>query len=644
MSLLELEPSERLSAPVAIETLYDLADWWWTNGSSEPSPPSVLAWDMRRLWGDNAFALWRDLMWQFEPPEFFTGEQFEAALVEQWALYDRPQHFTDQLVIDVMADERERGFKPWGDALGRTETVLNDLAARVGAKRAAEKAEEDAREKRYLKRLDRFVELDEAGYENWLAAERPDGEGVKFNRWFDRHFRERLEIIDRSTKHKATPMPLADHPNLTAQQAVALDDFYAYLPGGGFIFTPTREIWPSTSVNSKIGPVAVPMREKPIHASTWLAQHRAVEQMSWAPGMPMVIDDRLIADGGWIDRAGCRTFNLYRGPVVKRFPGDASRWVKHIEFVYGSDVAHIIKWLAQRVQNPQIKINHALVLGGAQGIGKDTLLEPVKSAVGPWNFTEVSPTQVLGRFNGHVKSVILRVSEARDLGDVDRFGFYEHMKTLTAAPPDVLRVDEKHTREHAVLNVCGIVITTNNKDSLHLPADDRRHFVAWSSRTKEEFGPDYWNDLYRWFARGGTEIVADYLATLDLAGFDPKAPPPKTEAFWQLVDSSRAPEDAELADALDRLGNPAAVTLAAVIVRAAPEFSDWLRDRKNRRKVPHRFNECGYVPVRNPDASDGLWKIAGKRQAVYARRELSPRDQIEAATRIGLPSLPPPPG
>ncbi len=64
------------------------------------------------------------------------------------------------------------------------------------------------------------------------------------------------------------------------------------------------------------------------------------------------------------------------------------------------DADHIIMWLAHRVQRPQEKINHALVLGGAQGIGKDTLLEPVKRAVGPWNFAEVSPQQMLGRFNG----------------------------------------------------------------------------------------------------------------------------------------------------------------------------------------------------------------------------------------------------
>ena len=30
--------------------------------------------------------------------------------------------------------------------------------------------------------------------------------------------------------------------------------------------------------------------------------------------------------------------------------------------------SHVIKWLAHRVQRPQEKINHALVLGGNQGI------------------------------------------------------------------------------------------------------------------------------------------------------------------------------------------------------------------------------------------------------------------------------------
>ena len=150
---------------------------------------------------------------------------------------------------------------------------------------------------------------------------------------------------------------------------------------------------------------------------------------------------------------------------------------------------------------------------------------------------------------------ILRVSEARDLGEVNRYSFYDHLKAIIAAPPDVLRVDEKHLREYAVPNVLGVAMTTNHKtDGIFLPADDRRHFVAWSDLTMEDFPEAYWNALWRWYLAGGLDHVAAYLRTLDLSLFDPKAPPPKTDAFWAIVDAHHAPEASELADVLDILG------------------------------------------------------------------------------------------
>ena len=321
--------------------------------------------------------------------------------------------------------------------------------------------------------------------------------------------------------------------------------------------------------------------------------------MTWAPGLPLLIADRLIAEGGWIERRGVACLNQYCPPMI--LPGcgaEAGPWLDHVHKVYPDDANHIVKWLAHRVQRPQEKINHALVLGGAQGVGKDTLLEPVKQAIGPWNFSEVSPLQMMGRFNGFLKSVILRLNEACDLGESDRSAFYDHTKAYTAAPPDVLRVDEKNLREHAILNCCGVIMTTNHKsDGIYLPSDDRRHFVAWTDLTKDDFSPAYWNKLWRWYGAGGHSHVAAYLAELDISTFDPKAPPPKTEAFWAIVNASRAPEDAELADVLDRMSNPAVMTLADVVRWADGETLGWLADRKNRRVVPHRLERCGYAPL-----------------------------------------------
>jgi hypothetical protein len=429
---------------------------------------------------------------------------------------------------------------------------------------------------------------------------------------------------------------------------IALEDFLAYMPMHGYIFVPTRDLWPAASVNARVP--SVPGADgKPITASAWLDANAAVEQMTWAPGEPTLIKDRLIADGGWIKRPGCTVLNLYRPAVIVPKPGNVAPWLNLIEKVFPDQTDHIVLWFAHRVQRPYEKINHALVLGGKPGIGKDTILEPIKQAVGPWNFADVSPSQVLGRFNGFSRSVILRVSEARDLGDFDRYKFHDHMKALIAAPPDVLRVDEKNLREYYVPNLCGVLITSNHKtDGIYLPVDDRRHLVAWSNISCDDFSGDYWRKLYCYYANGGNEAIAAYLKSLDLSGFDPKAPPAKTSAFWEIVNANRAPEDAELADVLDELGKPNprnkdeiirpdVVTLDQVMRMAStlqPPFAGWLRDRKNRRSIPHRFEDCGYVVVRNPHDSEGRWKIRGSRHTIYGKTTLTERERLAAAQKF----------
>ena len=115
--------------------------------------------------------------------------------------------------------------------------------------------------------------------------------------------------------------------------------------------------------------------------------------------------------------------NLYRPPnYLLGDANEAGPWIDHIRKVYPNDADHIIRWCAYKVQFAQSKVNHALFLGGAPGIGKDSILEGPKRAVGSWNFSEVSP-KIIARsaFTGYLQSVVLRISEAHDLGDLDRF-------------------------------------------------------------------------------------------------------------------------------------------------------------------------------------------------------------------------------
>jgi hypothetical protein len=89
---------------------------------------------------------------------------------------------------------------------------------------------------------------------------------------------------------------------------------------------------------------------------------------------------------------------------------------------------------------------------------------------------------------------------------------------------------------------------------------------------------------------------------------------------------------------IDGLKNPHALTVPQLIEQATAmqmlSLADELRDRKARRAMPQKLERVGYVPVRNPDADDGLFKVGGRRQVVYARRQLDVAAQIRAARLV----------
>ena len=171
----------------------------------------------------------------------------------------------------------------------------------------------------------------------------------------------RMSLADRL--EAARPIAVSSDPDekRVSPEGVSLNDFRAYMPMHSYIFMPTGELWPTTSVNSRIRPLVEqgsdgsPVlddkgKERMLTASAWLDRERPVEQMTWAPGEPKVIEGRLTSEGGWITRPGCACFNLYRSPiVVTGNPAGAARWLDHVGRVYPAEADHIVKWLAHRV-------------------------------------------------------------------------------------------------------------------------------------------------------------------------------------------------------------------------------------------------------------------------------------------------------
>jgi hypothetical protein len=423
------------------------------------------------------------------------------------------------------------------------------------------------------------------------------------------------------------------------------DDFYAFLPEHKYIYRPTGRLWPATTINSILGS----------GAAAELDKTRPVHVMGWAPGFPELIEGKLLLEkGGWIDKPGARTYNSFI-PAPELVGGDAAQaapWVEHVKKLFPDDADRLFRWLAFKVRFPAIKINHGWIVGSdAQGIGKDTLFEPIVAILGPWNCSEVSAAQAMDeKFNPHLEALFCRISEANDLGDDNRFKFYERRKSWMVAPPAVLSVADKHVKAHPVINVVGIVVTGNSKAGLYLPAEDRRHDVAWSECKPSDFAEGYFVELYRWYNAGGFAHVKAYLDAVDLSAWDPKAPPPKGAAFRAIVAHNQSSAATNLGDLLDWYNypfddRPVIVTirqLQKAAMQGGHHFDEafqLLNDKRYRKQLVHELRREGYEAVENSAKKDGRWKLEGKSVMFYGRREVAETvklDTVQAMIRAAL--------
>jgi phage/plasmid primase-like uncharacterized protein len=400
-----------------------------------------------------------------------------------------------------------------------------------------------------------------------------------------------------------------------------VDDFYMVLSQNRVYYRPTGDLCEKDAVSGHLG------RE----ALKYLSTRRAVTSMCWAPGEPELIHGRELVEGGWVDSPRGVALNLYKPRRME--PGNADgaeRWVEHVKRVWPDDAEHLFNYFAHRAQRPGEKINHALLLIGAQGIGKDTALKPLQAAVGSWNYKIVSPRAMTSQFNPWAKSVVLLVNEAHDLGDTGRYAFAEMMKAYEAEPPDTTDVNEKHRRQYRVLNVVAVIYTSNHAlDALYIPRDSRRHYVALSKLTRDMFKAGYFDELYAWLTwQGGLADCVAWLLKRDISTFNPKTPPKITDACARMMHAETSEEVNLLDECIRAMGSPPVLSLAVLRSWAAGSRNEaltaFLADPKQFRNIPRRLEECEYELFRNPDDARGRWMVGNVPTMVYGRRDIAP--------------------
>ena len=226
-------------------------------------------------------------------------------------------------------------------------------------------------------------------------------------------------------------------------------------------------------------------------------------------------------------------------PQVAGAGGDVSPWLAHCETLIpeASEREHIFNVMAYKVQHPEVKIYHAVLHGGDQGCGKDTLWAPFIWAVcGPQLKNRgLLDNDTLGSQWGYaLESEILILNELKEPEAKDRRALANKLKPVIAAPPDMLTINRKGLHPYDSLNRMFVLAFSNDPVPISLDSQDRRWFCVWS--TAPRMAPDDARRVWNWYKTGGYQAIAAWLHARDVSAFNPAAAPAWTEFKANLVE------------------------------------------------------------------------------------------------------------
>lgn len=258
---------------------------------------------------------------------------------------------------------------------------------------------------------------------------------------------------------------------------------------------------------------------------------------------------------------------------------------------------HFMNCMSYLLKNPGAKIRHVLVIvSERQGIGKTSLLAPFTDYYKNYGLNALA-TDFLDKYTEMLDGTQFIAINDPDLISIkQKKRFNQKMKNFIAPASQIMNIKQKHNDDHEGFNCFFMVITCNNLNDLHIIEGDRRYMVI-QALDKPVLPPEFffnYNTLYkvedsetyidqhsiakeqitdtspvgvkdiigafqRWDYENPKESFLELTGILEGFGilpdtdtdseidldsfeaFNPSAPPPKTEAFYEMADASINP-------------------------------------------------------------------------------------------------------
>ena len=333
-----------------------------------------------------------------------------------------------------------------------------------------------------------------------------------------------------------------------------------------------------------------------------------------------------------------------RPDVSQVAPGDVSRWLAHAELLIPDPMErnHVLDVMAYKIQHPEVKINHAVLHGGDEGCGKDSLWAPFLWAVcGPGlrNRGLIDADGIAGRWGYALESEVLILNELKEPEAKERRAMANKLKPIIAAPPDMLTVERKGLHPYDMMNRLFVLAFTNDPVPITLPTQDRRWFCIWSHapRMTTEAAAVLW----AWYKAGGMAQVARWLHARDVSKFNPAATPPWTDYRTRLIENGRSIAEAYV---IEQIHQPSPEFRLGIVASPLHRLCNQLQQGSpNGAKVPpaavlHALKEAGWIDLGMVKSTDyqtkkNLWAREDMVKT-YSKSDL--RRMVEQAPEQGL--------
>ena len=234
---------------------------------------------------------------------------------------------------------------------------------------------------------------------------------------------------------------------------------------------------------------------------------------------------------------------------------DISLWEELIERLVPDehDRNHLLDIMAFKLQNPQIKINHAVLHVGDEGCGKDTMWAPfIWSVCGARlkNRGYMDSDSLHSQWGYDLESEILIINELKEPDAAARRALANKLKPIIAAPPEMLNINRKGLHPYQMANRLFVLAFSNEQIPISLASQDRRWFAISSNapRMENHEGKAIWD----WYLAGGFGQIAAFLWDRDVSKFNPGAVPGMTEFKMNLIEYGRSMAESFIVEMLHK--------------------------------------------------------------------------------------------